>query len=166
MRDVVLVLSDGEDNSSMIDFNELVDAVRRSGALLYAVVPPPDHRYRRNGRGTPAAAPPWSLLRLAADSGGRAMMLSSLDTLPALFEEIRGEVAHLYRLGYVSTNQRRDGSWRKVAVRVPGQDVVARTRAGYLAARGSRAGADVGETVTLAERVPEPQNRYATPTTP
>jgi VWFA-related protein len=136
MRDVLVVLSDGEDNSSMIDFEELITAVRRSGVLVYTVVPAPhDRPTRRPGLFTTSTVPPWPLGRLAADSGGRAIGSSSLEGLPALFEDIRAEVSHLYRLGYVSANERRDGAWRSVTVRVPGKDVIARTRTGYLAPR-------------------------------
>jgi VWFA-related protein len=136
MRDVLVVLSDGDDNSSMIDFEELITAVRHSGVLVYTVTPPRDDSlHRPSGPFIPSTAPAWLLQRLAADSGGRAIGSSSLAALPALFEDIRAEVSHLYRLGYVSANERRDGAWRSLAVRVLGKDVVARTRTGYLAPR-------------------------------
>jgi len=57
-----------------------------------------------------------------------------LDKLPALYEEIAAEVRHLYRIGYVSNDERRDGQWRQVAVRVLTRDARVRTRAGYYAA--------------------------------
>jgi hypothetical protein len=42
---------------------------------------------------------------------------------------------NLYRLGYVPSALARDGAWRSVSIRVPGQDLVIQARSGYYAPR-------------------------------
>ena len=133
MRDVVLVLSDGDDTASVNGFDEVKAAARRSDVLFYAVA----IRDRTSLPGlTRNTAPTWPLTTIAAETGGAAVSAPGFDQLPAVFDGILDEISHLYRVGYVSSNGRRDGTWRKVAVRVAGSDVIARTRAGYIAPRG------------------------------
>lgn len=133
MRDVLLVLTDGDDTASVNAFEEVRAAARRSDVMVYAVA------IRSGVSALPGltrnVAAPWPLMDLAAESGGVAVAAPAIDKLPALFDGILAEISHLYRVGYVSTNTTRDGAWRRISVRVPGRDLVARTRSGYVAPR-------------------------------
>ena len=51
----------------------------------------------------------------------RALGVPRLDALAALYAEIDAEVRHLYRIGYASDDERHDGQWRTVSVRVRSQ---------------------------------------------
>jgi Ca-activated chloride channel family protein len=136
-REVVVLLSDGEDTSSHVGFEDARTILRRSGALSYGV------SLRVDDRGE-WMSPAWPMLTLARDTGARAVAVSALDTLPDLYREIVAEVRHLYRIGYVSTDSRRDGQWRTISVGVPAFDARVRARAGYYASRPPRpARADV-----------------------
>lgn len=126
-RDAVIVLSDGEDTASLVGFEEVLPVLRRSGALAYAI------SLRTDAKGAWLGAT-WPLLAMTRDTGARALSVPNLDALPALYAEIDAEVRHLYRIGYVSTDESRDGQWRNVAVRVLSRDARVRTRAGYYAA--------------------------------
>ncbi len=127
-RDVIVLLSDGEDTSSVVAFEDVLDLVRRSGVLVYAVA------LRSDGKDG-WLGPTWPLMQLARDTGGRALGVPTLDALPALYREIASEIRHLYRIGYVPGHSRSDGAWRSVTVRVLNTDMQARTRAGYYAPR-------------------------------
>ena len=133
MRDVLLVLTDGDDTASVNAFEEVKATARRSDVMVYAVAIRLSHDalpgLTRN------VAPPWPLMDLAAESGGVAVSAPAIDRLPALFDDILAEISHLYRVGYVSTNTTHDGGWRRIAVRVTGKDLIARTRSGYVAPR-------------------------------
>ena len=130
-RDVVIVLSDGEDTSSRVGFEEVLPVVRRSGVLVYSV------SLRASERGEWLGAN-WPMLQLARDTGARALGVPRLEALPELYREIDAEVRHLYRLAYVSNDTRRDGQWRTISVRVPSRDAHVSTRAGYYAPRPPR----------------------------
>ncbi len=127
-REVVIILSDGEDTASVIGFDEVLNALRNSGALVYAV------SLRASPDGTWLGAN-WPLLQLARDTGGRALGVPRLDAVPALYREIDAEVRHLYRIGYVSSDPQRDGKWRTIAVRLRSRDGSIQTRSGYYAPR-------------------------------
>ena len=127
-REVIIVLSDGDDTASLVGFDELLPVLRRSGALIYTL------SLREGAKGEWLGAS-WPLLALARDTGARALGVPDLDALPRLYAEINSEVRHLYRIGYVSADDRRDGGWRTVSVRVLSRDARVRTRAGYYAAR-------------------------------
>jgi Ca-activated chloride channel homolog len=130
-REVVIVLSDGEDTASLVEFEDVLPVLRRSGALVYTV------SLREGARGEWLGAS-WPLLALARDTGARALGVPDLEALPALYADIDAEVRHLYRIGYVSNDERRDGRWRDVSVRVPTRDARVRTRAGYYAPPAQR----------------------------
>ena len=131
-REVIVLLSDGEDTASIVGFDEALPVLRRSGALVYAL------SLRTDAKGVWLGAT-WPLLTMARDTGGRTLGVPILDKLPALYAEIAAEVRHLYRIGYVSNDDRRDGQWRQVAVRVLTPDARVRTRAGYYAAAQPKA---------------------------
>ncbi|HOQ61553.1 MAG TPA: hypothetical protein PKZ08_13095, partial [Vicinamibacterales bacterium] len=70
---------------------------------------------------------------LTAQTGGQAFFPERLDELPAIYAHISRELSSQYLLGYVSSNSRRDGEWRRVSVRVSRPGAAARTRSGYYA---------------------------------
>jgi hypothetical protein len=61
-----------------------------------------------------------------------------LGSLTEIYARINEEVRQLYRLAYVSSDQRSDGQWRELSVRVGMRDAKVRTRSGYYAARTLR----------------------------
>jgi hypothetical protein len=70
---------------------------------------------------------------LAVVSGGRLHRADTLQSLPAAFEQIAAELRQQYSLGYSSTNESRDGKYRKIQVKVARKDAVVRSRPGYRA---------------------------------
>jgi Ca-activated chloride channel family protein len=133
-RDVVVVLSDGEDTSSLVTFDHLLDAAKRSQTVIYTI-----------GLGLGAAptrrsaVPPEVALRtLARETGGRLFLARDGRGLSEVYDAIAEELASQYVLGYTSNALERPG-WRRVAVRVTRPNAQARTRPGYYAA--GRAGA-------------------------
>jgi len=70
---------------------------------------------------------------LAIQSGGRAFFTQSSAELTAIYNDIRQELSSQYVIGYESRNQKRDGRWRTVSIRVARPGVQVRTRPGYFA---------------------------------
>jgi VWFA-related protein len=126
-KHVVIVLSDGDDNASSHERNEMYERARRSDAIIYAVAV---NDPRTGGDGDPRV-----LRRLAEIGGGLAYFPKSEEQTVAAFTEIAENIRRGYSIGYVPTNTARDGRWRqvKVMVRAPGKKLSARCRDGYLA---------------------------------
>jgi len=124
-REVIVLLTDGEDTAGRLDFDEVLDEARRSSILVYTVVLPPHD--------APSAGPPWQMTQLAVDTGGETISARSADSLRSIYQRIAADVRNLYRVGYIPTPLVRDGAWHQVQVRPVAKDLVFRTRTGYFA---------------------------------
>jgi Ca-activated chloride channel family protein len=75
---------------------------------------------------------------LADESGGRAFFPECLYDVTALTEKIGNDLHSQYTIGYFSSNDKQDGSWRTVQIRLDDakkkeKDLAVRTRRGYFA---------------------------------
>jgi VWFA-related protein len=77
-----------------------------------------------------------SLRVLASSTGGFAAV--NRNDLNGAFDRIVAENSSYYMFGYYSTNERRDGRFRKIEVRVKRPGLRVRSRNGYFEARGRR----------------------------
>jgi Ca-activated chloride channel family protein len=133
-RQGLVVLSDGEDNASVLSDEDVLDLAKRSTVGIYAV----GLRERRKKDDPPRGTQSDYVLRnLSQTTGGRVFFVDDPAQLPAIYTQIADELASQYTIGYVSTNTRRDGAWRQIAVRVARSGVAARTKLGYYGPTGS-----------------------------
>jgi Ca-activated chloride channel homolog len=130
-RQAIVVLSDGEDTSSLLPFEEVLDLAKRSETAIYAIgLRVPD------GPGTTTKGfkeAEFVLRQFAQETGGRAFFPSQVSDLAAIYGQISDELSSQYTVGYTSRNGRRDGSWRRVVVRIARPNLIARTKLGYFA---------------------------------
>jgi VWFA-related protein len=127
-RQALIVFSDGEDTSSLVSFDEVLDLAKRSETSIYTIAL----------RGTDTQSKGFReaefiLRSLAQDTGGRAFFPMKIDDLGGVYAEIADELASRYTLGYTSTNPKRDGAWRRLVVQVSRPSNRARTKNGYYA---------------------------------
>jgi Ca-activated chloride channel family protein len=71
------------------------------------------------------------LAKLAEVSGGRVVDADTIDDLGAAFEQVADDLRHQYSIGYMSTNPKHDGKFRKVKITVDKPGTVIRSRRGY-----------------------------------
>jgi Ca-activated chloride channel family protein len=131
-RRAVIILSDGEDTSSLVTDTQVIDLAKKTEIAIYTIL----LRGARSGDSNrPAFSQAYYLLStLAQDSGGQSFLPNSLSELDAIYGRIAAELRTLYSVGYVSSNPRRDGKWRRIVVRVPGhEDYTIRHKIGYFA---------------------------------
>ena len=127
-KHVLVVLSDGDDNASAHSEKEMLERARRSEAIVYAV----SNANVQDGLGGNAGV----LKKLADATGGLAYFPKSDAGVAGAFDEIAGNIRRGYSIGYVPTNGRRDGAFRrvKVMVRMRGRNhLTVRSRHGYTA---------------------------------
>ncbi len=139
-RRALVVLTDGDDTTSLNTHDEIMDLARGIDVVIYAVSlpahePPPDAR-----PGARPALPPtlrradFELNALTRETGGRAYRAVDSRELASLYDHIVLDLSRQYTLGYVSTDTRQDGRFRRLTVRTPSRPgAVIRTRAGYYA---------------------------------
>jgi Ca-activated chloride channel family protein len=130
-RQAIVLLSDGEDTSSLLPFEEVLDLAKRSETAIYAIGLRSDEG--RTNAGFNEAE--FVLRQLAQETGGRTFFAENVADLAGIYERISEELSSQYTVGYTSRNGRRDGAWRRIVVRVNRPNVAARTKLGYFAPR-------------------------------
>ena len=127
-RQGVIVFSDGEDTSSLVSFEEVLDLAKRSDTAIYTIA------LRGADTQTKGFREAEFVLRsLAQETGGRAFFPVKVEDLTGVYAQIADELASQYTLGYTAKNPKRDGAWRRLIVQVSRPDVTARTKQGYYA---------------------------------
>lgn len=126
-RQAIVVLSDGEDTSSLVSFEEVLDLAKRSETAIYTIGLQP--RETSALRGFREAE--FVLRQLAQETGGRAFFAQKIDDLKEVYSQIADELSSQYSMGYASKNPRRDGAFRRLVVQVNRANTTARTKRGY-----------------------------------
>jgi Ca-activated chloride channel family protein len=125
-RQAIVVLSDGDDTSSLVEYDEVLNLAKRSETAIYAI------GLRQADMGRPRFKEAEFVLRqLSGETGGRAFFPASVEELPKIYEQISEELSSQYSLAYSSKNPLRNGAWRRVQVRITRPNLSARTRQGY-----------------------------------
>ena len=129
-RQAIILLSDGEDTSSLVTFEDVLDLARRSETAIYAIGLMED---TAGGQSKGFREATYALRQLTNDTGGRAFFPADVKNLANVYGQIYDELSSQYTLGYTSKNPRRDGAWRRLVVRVNRPNAQARTKQGYFA---------------------------------
>ena len=127
-RQAIVVLSDGEDTSSLLPFEEVLDLAKRSETAIYTI----GLRDNEAGNGSKLFKEAEFVLRqMSQQTGARSFFPNQLTDLNAVYGQISDELSSQYTVGYTSKNPRRDGSWRRVVVQVGRPGMATRTKQGY-----------------------------------
>jgi Ca-activated chloride channel family protein len=117
LRKVMVIISDGDDNSSRCPVNELKRIVREGDVTIYAIGITDDN--------VPLAYPPRDRLtgaallnEIATQTGGRMFEVHKLKQLPDIAAKISGWTRKQYVLGYAPENSERNGEYRHVQVKL------------------------------------------------
>ncbi|HYG12306.1 MAG TPA: VWA domain-containing protein [Pyrinomonadaceae bacterium] len=128
----LLVISDGQDNSSRYTFSELRRVLKETDVLIYAI-----GIIDRGNQSSFDVAGQAILDELAGVSGGRAFFPDTAAEMNEIFERIAIELRHQYSIGYKPKNFVNNGKWHKIKVKVtPPRGLprlFVRTKEGYYA---------------------------------
>ena len=128
-REVLLVLSDGADNSPRVRFEPLMTMVKQSPAVIYTIGLGLDALPTSRIFGRWAADSEANLRTLARETGGRLLIATQGTDLSGVYAQIADELNNQYLLGYAPNDPERPG-WRSISVTGP-STVQVRTRTGY-----------------------------------
>src|SRR6478736_5249005 len=126
-RQAIIVLSDGEDTSSLVTFEEVLELAKRSETAIYTIGLQP----RETGGLKGFREAEFVLRQLAQETGGRAFFAKQIMELKDVYGQIADELSSQYSMGYASKNPRRDGAFRRIVVQIARPNVTARTKRGY-----------------------------------
>ena len=126
-RQAIVVLSDGEDTSSLVGFEEVLELAKRSETAVYAI----GLRSRDYDRRRSFSEADFVLRQLAQQTGGRVFFPKQAGELGGVYATIADELSSQYTIGYTSRNPKLDGAWRRIVVRLAAPNLTARTKQGY-----------------------------------
>jgi len=113
----LLLVTDGEDNTSKYKFEEVLKQLKESKVTLYAIGLLEENDQRGGLFKPPPSKKAKQILEQFAEStGGVAYFPKSVDEVEEICKQIAHDLRNRYTLGYTPTNQKLDGSWRKVDV--------------------------------------------------
>jgi len=140
-RRALILVTDGEDRSSVYNQEVLFDRLREEAVQIYVIGFTNELATEGNFiRKSPKDKAVKLLNRLATETGGRAFFPTAISELPSIAAEITRDLRTQYVIGYYPTNSARDGSFRQIKVQVADTGKrdkrIALTRPGRTAPRG------------------------------
>ena len=110
-RKVLVVITDGGDTMSQVDYQEALRAAQESEAIVYSIIIVPiEASAGRNTGGEHA------LIQFSEDTGGRYYYAKSLPELDRVFQQISEQLRTQYLLGFYPKPRQTDSDFRRLAV--------------------------------------------------
>lgn len=129
-RRAVILLSDGEDTASLVSDDQVLDLAKKTEVGIYSISLRSNRVQDRERLSFSQAT--FLLSTLARETGAQVHFPNSLSELDSVYDRIAEELRTQYNIGYVSSNKRRDGKWRRIVVRTPTrEDLTVRNKLGY-----------------------------------
>src|SRR5580692_4117219 len=118
-RKVLVVITDGVDEGSRLPIKEAVMAAQKADAVIYSIEYEDPRFYGRGwgislGGGQGAAA----LHQMSDETGGHVYRVDGKYTLDIVFKEMQDEMSSQYSIGYTPFNDNKDGSYRKLDIKL------------------------------------------------
>lgn len=128
-RKAIIIVTDAQDEGSKVRLEEAIESAQRTDTVIHVLLVA-DPRFGGNSS---------VAHRLAEETGGRMIVVSSEKRLEEAFDQISEELRSQYTLGYYPTNSAKDGKFRKIHVETANHEYKVLTRKGYYAPKGPRA---------------------------
>jgi Ca-activated chloride channel family protein len=131
-RKVLILISDGDDNSSRPSMTATLDLAQRNNVTIFAISTNTSAYFasKEQDRGDK------TLKGYAQETGGRAFFPQKMESLAASFTDIGEELRSQYTIGYVPAKMD-DGTFRRIRIDVTNKNYKARHRTGYYAPKAS-----------------------------
>jgi Ca-activated chloride channel family protein len=133
-RKVMVVITDGGDTVSKVDYRDAVRAAQQAEAIVYSIIVVPVEASAGRDTGGEHA-----LIQLSEDTGGKYYYASSLPQLDSAFHQISDELRTQYLLAYYPSERLSESQFRRIEVKVNGTpdsaDFQVRHRTGYYSSR-------------------------------
>src|SRR5207248_8036742 len=114
-RKVMVIITDGGDTMSKVDYKEAVRAAEEAEAILYSIIVVPIEASAGRDTGGEHA-----LIQLSSDTGGKYFYAKSLSQLDDAFRQISDELRTQYLLAYYPSQRLSDSEFRRIQVTVNG----------------------------------------------
>lgn len=130
-RQAIAVLTDGDDTTSILSFDDVMALAKQAGIAVYTITLKSQYPSPLLSAMRDSSESEFAMKALAQETGARSFFPTDISQLAGVYSSITKELANQYALGYTSNNPRRDGNFRRIFVRIDEPNVRARTRSGY-----------------------------------
>jgi len=134
-RKVIVLITDGVDEGSRKKIGEAIEAAQKADAVIYSIDYSDPRAYGYGGFGFGGGGGEGYLRQMSDATGGHVYKVGRNHSLQDVFQELQEEMRSQYSIGFSSTNEKRDGSYRKLEVRMANKDLKAQVRKGYYAVK-------------------------------
>jgi VWFA-related protein len=134
-RKVIVLITDGVDQGSRLDIKQAIEAAQKSDAVIYSIYYYDASAYGGHGMIMFGGGGEGYLKRMSDETGGHVFKVDRKHSLHDVFKELQDEMRSQYAIGYSPTNDKKDGSFRKVDLRVADKNLKVQARKGYYAIR-------------------------------
>jgi VWFA-related protein len=131
-RKVLVLITDGMDFGSRTSREEAIAAAHRADAIIYSIYYVDQAAYGYFGTSD------GDLKRLSEETGGRVFHVGRKTSLDDIFGQIQEEMRSQYAIGYVPSNTKQDGGFRKIDIKTSDKSHKVQARRGYYAGGGGR----------------------------
>ena len=128
-RKAMIVLTDGEDQGSDTSITQAVEAAQKADAMCYVLLIADRGFYGAMGYSGDSA-----MKKLTQETGGRMIEVGNkMEKLRQAFDQIANELRSQYNIGYTPTDNKLDGTFRKVQIKTRENNYKVQARTGYYA---------------------------------
>lgn len=130
-RKALVLITDGEDQGSYYDRKAAIEAAQRADAIIYSIYYVDHYFYMRAGMF--GGGGESDLRKMSEETGGHVFTVDGKHPLHEVFQEIQEEMRNQYSIGYVSTNPKKDGTFRHIEIKPSNSEYRVQARNGYYA---------------------------------
>ena len=135
-RKVMVVITDGGDTISQVNYKEALRAAQEAEAIIYSIIIVPIEASAGRDTGGEHA-----LIQISSDTGGKYYYATSMPQLDDAFRKISDELRTQYLLAYYPSDRYSDSDFRRVQINLsnppPGGPFQVHNRAGYYTRKGT-----------------------------
>ena len=134
-RKVMVLVTDGGDQGSKLTWQKATEAAQKTDSVIYSVYYVDPGFYYRGGFSMGGAGDKGVLKKMSDETGGHVYEVDRKHTLSNVFDELQQEMRSQYAIGYTPSNTNKDGSYRKVEIKLKDKDLKVQARKGYYAVK-------------------------------
>jgi len=132
-RKALILITDGEDQGSTYKIHDAIEAAQKSDAIIYSIYYVDRGFYAQYGAGVGGGE--GDLRKMSEQTGGHVFKVDSKHPLNQVFQEIQDELRNQYSISYTPVSTSRDGSFRRIEIKVDNPEDRVQAREGYFATK-------------------------------